>query len=310
QPIDKLLDLLKEPEDRVRYRAKIELGGRNSDEVVAALRKWISKFDSKDADYQHHLLEALWVHQYHNVVDEKLLAKLLRSPDFHARAAATRVLCYWRDRVSDPLALLRVQADDDYPRVRLEAVRACSFFREAAAAEAALLALKHPMDYYLTYTLTETMRQLEPYWKRAVQEGKTFAADNPAGVDYLLKNVSTAELVKLPRTPLVYQALLSRPNLGHEYRQEGVTALAKLNKTNAATELLAGMERLDRTSGDDSQHVLQDLAHLLAGQPADDLHALQARIVKLASSAKHPFTREIAYVALATADDSLDRVWN
>ena len=26
QPIDKLLDLLKEPEDRVRYRAKIELG--------------------------------------------------------------------------------------------------------------------------------------------------------------------------------------------------------------------------------------------------------------------------------------------
>ncbi len=309
EPIDTLLDLLKEPEDRVRYRAKIELGGRNSDEVIAALGKWIARLDKNDANYQHHLLEALWVHQYHNVVDEKLLAKMLRSPDYHARAAATRVLCYWRDRVADPLALLRVQADDDYPRVRLEAVRACSFFRDAKAAEVALLALKHPMDYYLSYTLTETMRQLDPYWKKAVQEGGTFAADNPAGVDYLLKNVSTAELVKLPRTPLVYQALLSRPNIGHEYRQEAVTALTKLNNTNAATELLAAMERLDRDSGEHGEHVLQDLAHLLAGQPADDLHQLQDRIAKLASDAKRPFTREIAYVALATADNSLDRVW-
>ena len=39
EPIEKLLDLLKEPEDRVRYRAKIELGGRNSDEVIAAVEQ-------------------------------------------------------------------------------------------------------------------------------------------------------------------------------------------------------------------------------------------------------------------------------
>ena len=55
---------------------------------------------------------------------------MLRSPDAHARAAATRVLCYWRDRVQAPLELLRVQINDDHPRVRLEAIRALSFFRE------------------------------------------------------------------------------------------------------------------------------------------------------------------------------------
>ena len=33
-----------------------------------------------------------------------------------ARAAATRVLCYWRDRVPDPLELLKVQANDAHPR--------------------------------------------------------------------------------------------------------------------------------------------------------------------------------------------------
>ncbi len=38
EPIDKLLELLKQPEDRVRYRAKIELGGRDSDQVIAATR--------------------------------------------------------------------------------------------------------------------------------------------------------------------------------------------------------------------------------------------------------------------------------
>ena len=103
EPIAKLLDLLKEPEDRVRYRARIELGGRDTDEVIAAVEKWVAGLDKNDPDYEHHLLEALWVHQYHNVVNVDLLKRMLASPDFRARAAATRVLCYWRDRVPDAL---------------------------------------------------------------------------------------------------------------------------------------------------------------------------------------------------------------
>ena len=35
EPIRRLLDLLKEPEDRVRYRAKIELSGRDTNEVLS-----------------------------------------------------------------------------------------------------------------------------------------------------------------------------------------------------------------------------------------------------------------------------------
>ena len=162
-PIEKLLDLLKEPEDRVRARAKIELGGRPTASVMEALGKWVQNLDSADANYQHNLMEALWVHQYHNVVDEPLLKKMLRSPDYHARAAATRVLCYWRDRVQDPLALLKVQANDEHPRVRLEAVRACSFFPTSKATEVALESLNHPQDKYLKYTLDETMKTLDRF---------------------------------------------------------------------------------------------------------------------------------------------------
>ena len=143
QPIPQLLDLLKEPENRVRYRAKIELSGaRHQGRDVARSRPGSRALDAKDPGYEHHMMEALWVHQWHNRVDEKLLARMLRSSDPWARAAATRVLCYWRDRVANPLALLKTQATDEHPAVRLEAVRAASFFQTAEAAEVALASLE------------------------------------------------------------------------------------------------------------------------------------------------------------------------
>jgi len=170
QPVDKLLDLLTEPENNVRTRAKIVLRKDRAGEVIPALKKWTAKLDAKDKNYEHNMLEALWVHQWLNVVDEDLLKRELRSPDYHARAAATRVLCYWRDRMKDPLGLLEAQAKDDSPRVRVEAVRACSFFKSAKAAEVALAVLDKEADpdkpdYYIKYCLDETMKQLDQYTK-------------------------------------------------------------------------------------------------------------------------------------------------
>jgi hypothetical protein len=127
--------------------------------VMPALDQWISSLDTNDPDYQHNLLEALWVRQMHNVVDEKLLKTVLRSPEPRARAAATRVLCYWRDRVNNPLDLLETQVNDENPRVRLEAIRALSFFngKEADLAnQIAQESLLYPQDYYLKYVLNET----------------------------------------------------------------------------------------------------------------------------------------------------------
>ena len=43
EPIPQLLELLKEPEDRVRYRAKIELSARDTNDVMAALQTWTDK---------------------------------------------------------------------------------------------------------------------------------------------------------------------------------------------------------------------------------------------------------------------------
>jgi hypothetical protein len=102
--------------------------------------------------------------QAHDVVDQEMLNQLLRCDEPRARAAATRVLCYWRDRVENPLGLLKIQAGDEHPRVRLEAIRAASFFRGAdvpGAQEVAVESLLLPSDDYLKFTLDETMKTLD-----------------------------------------------------------------------------------------------------------------------------------------------------
>ncbi len=164
EPIPKLLDLLKSYEDRTRFRVRRELRLHNTNKVVRAIDRWVAKLDKNDKNYQHHLLEALWVNQHHDVVDQILLKQLLKSSDYRVRAASTRVLCYWRDRVKKPLDLLRQQVNDKHPRVRIEAIRALSFFKGKQAAEALEVSVESLLldqDYYLKYTLQETMNTLE-----------------------------------------------------------------------------------------------------------------------------------------------------
>ncbi|MFI5461555.1 MAG: PVC-type heme-binding CxxCH protein [Isosphaerales bacterium] len=171
--VPELLDLLKSYEDRVRYRARRELRERPEQEVFQALDRWVAGLDKNDPEYWRRMLEALWLHQSLDVVDSPLLKLMLTCPEPRARAGATRVLCYWRDRFGDALDLLRKQVNDEHPRVRLEAIRALSFFDGGAAAKAqeiALESLLHPQDEYLEYTLNETTKTLD---QRIKDQGKS-----------------------------------------------------------------------------------------------------------------------------------------
>lgn len=161
QPVPAQVELLSAYEDRTRYRARRELAERPTKEVLAAVQSWIGKQKSSDENYEHQLLEALWMHQTHNVVNEKLLRQLLNAKDHRARAAAVRVLSFWIDQLDQPLELLKKSVADPHPRVRLEAVRALSFTKGDEAIELALEVLNQDVDDYLQYTLDETMKQLE-----------------------------------------------------------------------------------------------------------------------------------------------------
>jgi glucose/arabinose dehydrogenase len=170
EPVEKLLDLLKSPEDRVRSRARIELSGRSTGDVIARAEKWIAGLDAGAPEYEHHRLEGLWLYQNHNVVNESLLKQVLRSPDFRARAAATRVIAAWSDRVGSPLELLQMQVNDEHPRVRLQAVWALSFYSgldAAKASEIVVESLIYPQDDYLKFALDETLKTLDRRTKAA-----------------------------------------------------------------------------------------------------------------------------------------------
>lgn len=91
QPIPALLKNLESPVDGIRHRTRIELSERDSKDVIAATNEWIKQFDHTRKDDAHHLLEALWLHQQHNVKNPELLQLVLKSPEPHARIAAKTV---------------------------------------------------------------------------------------------------------------------------------------------------------------------------------------------------------------------------
>ncbi|MDZ4847709.1 MAG: PVC-type heme-binding CxxCH protein [Pirellulaceae bacterium] len=95
QPITALLDNLKSPVDGIRHRTRVELSERDTKEVIAAAKKWIQQLDPNKKEDAHHLLEALWLHQQHNVKNDELLDQLLKSPEPHARIAANTVKHLW-----------------------------------------------------------------------------------------------------------------------------------------------------------------------------------------------------------------------
>lgn len=309
--LDELVTRLESPEDRVRYRVRIRLREFPAAEVTAALERWLDGLDPGEAEFEHHLLEALWVKQHHNQVDRQLLKRLLRSPEPRARAAATRVLSHWRDRLpaEEVIELLRDQANDEHPRVRLEAVRACSWVNTVAAAEVALEVVRHPRDYYIDYALSETMRGMESVWKSAIRSGEPFAAGNPAGIDYILGSIPTADLIRLPGSAPVYLALLTRPGVREQQRLEALSKLAAARNSSELEELAAAIEHVDRTDVTGATQVIYDLVLLLSRRDPSELVPLRSRFEGWTSSGKRAITRRIGYVALVMADQSVDKAW-
>lgn len=301
EPIPALLELLKIPENNVRERAKIELGKHDTKEVIAAVDKWLAALDTKDAQYEHNRLEALWVKQYHNIADPVLLKQVLISPEPRARTQAVRVLCYQRDRFPDVIALLKKAAADENPRVRLEAIRALSFFRQWEAADAALAALAFPKDYYIDYCMKETMRQLEQWWKPAIAEGKAIAQGNPAGIEYILEKISTQDLVKLPKSAVVYTVLLTRKDVPEANR---LAALKSLSAESKTTPIQIILETLNSPTV--TEKAANELCHILLTQPVSDLKNELPAITRLASNNKLATgTRASATAAMLVAKGSI-----
>ncbi|AKA34645.1 Dehydrogenase [Flagellimonas lutaonensis] len=144
--IPQLLDNLKLPEYRTRYRTRRELRGRNVDEVMGALSNWVAELDKNDKQYEHHLLEALWVAWGTNKVDEELLKNCLKANDHRVRAAAVTVLRYMDHHLNDSMKLLKNAVQDPHGRVRLAAIVAASWLSKKDALDVYRIVDKNALD--------------------------------------------------------------------------------------------------------------------------------------------------------------------
>ncbi|SKA77916.1 putative membrane-bound dehydrogenase domain-containing protein [Prosthecobacter debontii] len=306
EPIEKLLDLLKEWEDGTRQLAKVELAKHDHSKVAAAAKKWAAALDKNDPEYEHHRLEALWTHQWVDVVDVELLKQVLASPDPRARAAATRVLCYWKDRVPGALDLLKVSVNDEDPRVRMQGVRALSFYQPTPEAEKALEiaydALKYPMDYYTEHVFGECRRGLQ-----SVVKTKLLPKDPQALAEFISK-ASDADLKGLPDVEPVLIEKLTRPKLPADVRANALTELVKLTGNDRTLEIVKILQRIDAAGGR-LNATAEEIGKILVLELQGHLQRHRLAIQDLAlKGTQEPVIRS-ASAALVITDSTPDEVW-
>ncbi|MBZ5856099.1 PVC-type heme-binding CxxCH protein [Flavihumibacter profundi] len=147
--VKELLDNLKLPEYRTRYRSHRELRAHPATEVLPALATWIGQLDKTSPDYEHQLLEALWVTWGLDKVDQNLLKQLLQAKDPRVRAAAVEVVRFTPQNLPDQADLLMAAAKDDNGRVRLEAIVSASWLDKEKGLPIVLEAGKKPLDDWM-----------------------------------------------------------------------------------------------------------------------------------------------------------------
>jgi glucose/arabinose dehydrogenase/plastocyanin len=171
--IPELLEQLKEHENYTRDLVRAELRGREKELVIPALEKWSHDLDATDPDYEHHLVEALWVYQGQGVIKSELLLRVLGAKQAEARLAATQVLRSWQHQIEGSIELVRARVNDEDARVRLHAVLAIGDSRSSQARAVALEVKEHPMDPGLEYALDQIVHYLD---KSVEDQSATVAA--------------------------------------------------------------------------------------------------------------------------------------
>ncbi len=268
-----LLDHLKDPEQWTRHQAKRVLKERGAEAVVPALASWVRRLDPDATAYEHQALEALWTYQSLDVLEPELLGRLLDANDGRVRAAATRVVQHWADRLSDPLALLARCVEDEHPRVRLEAVRVLAHIDDPRAVEIALRALDRPVDPFLDYALWLTARELGPVWLPALQAGQL---DFGGQIDHMIFALNALG------SPEVVQPLLASLRAGKvpEDQQERVlsviAALGKPEDLGVVLDAVLDSEDLPPAGRARLLETLAEATRRHKTRPAGDLGRLAA----------------------------------
>ncbi|HZK81246.1 MAG TPA: HEAT repeat domain-containing protein, partial [Humisphaera sp.] len=230
-PVEELLKSLRSSEDFTRMRAKSAMRERGPTAVVPALAAWVSAIKPRSASADHDRLEALWTYESLDVVEPQLLDRVLNAKDYHARAAAVRVLSHWAPQIPNALDLLTTAVADEHPRVRLEAIRALAVIPSPQSIVIVERVLEKEMDGNLEWALTRTARDLESVWMPAFKAGKLTNWAKPAQLSRALADVKSPEAFDI----LVKQ--IKSNELTSDERKEVIDLLASIDPEKGATTL-------------------------------------------------------------------------
>jgi len=323
--VEQLLEHLKDPEQWTRHFAKRVLKERGAKQVLPALEKWVDGLNPKDADYEHHMLEALWTYQsLANVVAPEMTRKLLNAHDPRVRAAVMRVCGYWYPNSDGGLEDLAKGVADENPQVRLEAVRSLAKTPWARAAGIAARALDKPMDRWLDYALWLTLRELEPAWMAALQNGVVpfadvkhlifalQAIDNRGAAPTLVNLLKSGKVKKEQEIDLL--VLLAGVGGPEELGVVFTRAVeAKTKSASDCVKLLSALEAAGHQRQTKPNTNLISIRYLLE-KGDEDIQASAARLaglwklygfrddlIQIAREAKNPTARQAAIEAIAEA---------
>lgn len=193
-----LIKLMTKEEDWTRLQARQALKNKPLDQVVPALEAWTDKSTLQGPERERQTLEALWTWQTLDIVKPELLRQGLAATDFHARAAAVRIMSHWLPRLEPAQEWndrAKALALDESPRVRLEAIRLLGTIPTAEAAQAALEAFNLQRDTYLDYALLVTLRDLKDQWLPEVNKENPAFVDNPERLIFALDAIASEDVV-------------------------------------------------------------------------------------------------------------------
>ena len=227
--IEEVLEQLKSPEWRTRYRARADLQARPRDQVLAAANAWLGRVAS-DPAAERLATEVLWLQESFHAVDAGLLTRLLESPLPQARAAAVRVLADERDRFPDAEQRLIAKAGDPHARVRTEAVRGLSLFATMPAMQAVIAAANiEPSDRFIAYTCDAALGANIDVWQKDHEAGTFVSKGTPAFA--IIESVLGLDKKAAEITPHL-KILLSKDPKSEEERNKAMTALAGITGGN------------------------------------------------------------------------------
>ena len=168
-----LIEQLRSPERWVRDQAKFVLYRMPKAAVVGAADTLLrAPLADGRQDQERLLYELSGIFAAHEEARPFIIEQLLRSDDFRWRAWGTHLVGVWAEKLADPVGILARAVLDEHPRVRMEAVVACSWVPDAAAVKIATLAMEKPLDASINYSLTQCIHAQASRWRPALASGQ------------------------------------------------------------------------------------------------------------------------------------------